>query len=129
MDFIIYFSKLIKETLPDIISMENVPQLMNFKKAPVLLDFIKSLEDLNYYVSYKIVHCPNYGIPQNRKRFVLLASKYGPINLIDPTHGAKNFMTVKDAIGGLPPLSDGEKTLVTACIKHENYLLLIKKEY
>lgn len=60
------FSKLIKDTLPDIISMENVPQLMNFKKAPVLKDFIKSLEELKYHVSYKIVYCPNYGIPQNR---------------------------------------------------------------
>jgi DNA (cytosine-5)-methyltransferase 1 len=104
------FSKLIKETSPDIISMENVPQLMNFKKAPVLKDFIKSLEDLNYYVSYQIVYCPNYGIPQNRKRFVLLASRYGPINLIDPTHGIKNYITVKDAIGNLQPLSDGEES-------------------
>lgn len=105
------FSKLIKETSPDIISMENVPQLMNFKKAPVLKDFIKSLEELGYYVSYKIVYCPNYGIPQNRKRFVLLASKYGPINLIEPTHGAKDYKTVKDAIGSLQPLSDGEESV------------------
>lgn len=102
------FSRLIKDTEPDIISMENVPQLMNFKKAPVLRDFIKSLEELKYHVSYSIVYCPAYGIPQNRKRFVLLASKLGPINLISPTHSAKEYVTVRDAIGSLPALSDGE---------------------
>jgi DNA (cytosine-5)-methyltransferase 1 len=105
------FSKLIKETNPDIISMENVPQLMNFKKAPVLKDFIKSLEDLNYQIWYDVVYCPNYGIPQNRKRFVLLASRLGPISLIGPTHNSKNYKTVRDAIGGLVPLEDGEQSL------------------
>lgn len=104
------FSRLIRDTDPDIISMENVPQLMNFKKAPVLRDFIKSLEDRNYYVSYSIVYCPDYGIPQNRKRFVLLASKLGPINLINPTHNSKNYVNVKDAIGNLIELKDGEQS-------------------
>ena len=103
------FSNLIKETKPDIISMENVPQLMNFKKAPVLNDFIKTLEDLKYHVSCQVVYCPDYGIPQNRKRFVLLASKYGPIALIEPTHSKKDFKTVKDAIGDLLPIEDGEE--------------------
>jgi DNA (cytosine-5)-methyltransferase 1 len=102
------FSRLIQETEPDIISMENVPQLMNFKKAPVLKDFIKSLEDKKYFVSYSIVHCPDYGIPQNRKRFVLLASKLGPINLLSPTHNSKTYVTVRDTIGDLPELEDGE---------------------
>jgi DNA (cytosine-5)-methyltransferase 1 len=104
------FSKLIEETEPDIISMENVPQLMNFKKAPVLKDFIKSLEKLKYHISYEVVYCPNYGIPQNRKRFVLLASKLGPIKLISPTHNSKTYKTVRDAIGGLTPLADGEQS-------------------
>jgi len=105
------FSKLIQETEPDIISMENVPQLMNFKKAPVLKDFIKSLEDMKYHVSYEIVYCPNYGIPQSRKRFVLLASRLGPINLISPTHNSKNYKTVRDTIGELGVLTDGEQSV------------------
>lgn len=104
------FSELIKKTQPDIVSMENVPQLVNFKKAPVLRDFIQVLESLNYYVSYSIVFCPTYGIPQNRKRFVLLASKFGPISLIPPTHSIKNFRTVGDVIGNLDPLNDGEQS-------------------
>jgi DNA (cytosine-5)-methyltransferase 1 len=102
------FSKLIEKTTPDIVSMENVAQLVNFKKAPVFEDFLTTLKKMKYYVTYQIVHCPEYGIPQNRKRLVLLASKLGEIKLISKTHSRGNYVTVKDTIGRQPPIKDGE---------------------
>ncbi|KEQ28283.1 modification methylase [Pedobacter antarcticus 4BY] len=102
------FSRLIKETQPEIVSMENVAQLINFKKAPVFEDFINDLKDQGYYISFEVVNCPDYGIPQNRKRLVLLASKLGEIKLIPKTHDSKNYVTVKDIIGHLPAINDGE---------------------
>lgn len=103
------FSRIIKEVQPEIVSMENVAQLINFKKAPVFEDFIKNLEKLNYHISYEVVNCPDYGIPQNRKRLILLASKLGKIKLIPKTHSKENYITVKDAIGRLSKIKDGEK--------------------
>lgn len=102
------FSRIIEETQPDVISMENVSQLINFKKAPVFKDFIDSLKQLGYFVYYEVINCPDYGIPQNRKRLVLLASKLGEIKLISKTHNKENYVTVKDAIGKLPKINDGE---------------------
>lgn len=102
------FARLIKETKPDIISMENVSQLINFKKAPVFKDFIDELAELGYFVHYEIVHCPDYGIPQNRKRLVLIASKLGEIELIPKTHDKSNYISVRDTIGDLPKINDGE---------------------
>jgi DNA (cytosine-5)-methyltransferase 1 len=102
------FARLIKETKPEIVSMENVAQLLNFKKAPVFDDFISDLKKQGYFVSYEVVNCIDYGIPQNRKRLVLLASKLGEINLIPKTHNAKNYVTVKDTIGKLAKITDGE---------------------
>ena len=102
------FARLVKEIQPDVISMENVSQLINFKKAPVFEDFLCSLKELGYFVHYEVVNCPDYGIPQNRKRLVLLASQLGEINLIPKTHSKKNYVTVKDAIGKLPKINDGE---------------------
>lgn len=102
------FQRLILESKPDIISMENVSQLINFKKAPVFDDFIKTLKNEGYFTHFEIVNCPQYGIPQNRKRLVLIASKLGNIDLIPKTHNKNNFVTVKDAIGSLPPIEDGE---------------------
>lgn len=67
-----YFRELVEKIEPDIISMENVPQLV---KKEVFNDFINGLKNMGYYVSWKIVNCADYGVPQSRSRLVLLASK------------------------------------------------------
>src|SRR5207245_8549035 len=77
------FSKLALETKPDVISMENVTQL---RKHRVYKEFIKSLKGAGYHVSENPARCILYGVPQTRKRLVVLASKLGPIELIKPTH-------------------------------------------
>ncbi len=104
------FSRLIKETKPDIVSMENVPNLLNFKKEPVFENFVKELKDDGYFVWYKVVYSPDYGIPQKRKRLVLLGSKKGKIELINPTHTKQEYITVKNAIGKLEELNSGESS-------------------
>ena len=102
------YGRLIKETLPEVVSMENVPSLLTFKKDNVFESFVEVLQEQGYHVWSKIVYAPDYGIPQVRKRLVLLASRLGPIELIKPTHKKENYLTVADAIKDLPPLSDGE---------------------
>lgn len=104
------FARLVKETNPVIVSMENVPTLLNFKEAPVFYDFVKILEEENYFVWYKIVYAPDYGIPQKRKRLVLLASKLGQIELLPPTHTPDKYVTVKEAIGNLEKIYSGESS-------------------
>jgi DNA (cytosine-5)-methyltransferase 1 len=106
------FTRLIQDVKPDIVSMENVPQLLNFQKVPVFQDFVRSLESLGYYISYKLVFAPDYGIAQKRKRLILLASRFDEIEIIPPTHTKKNYLTVMDAIGELPPLEHGESDSV-----------------
>lgn len=88
--------------------MENVAQILSFKQKPVLSDFVNLLERNQYHVDFKIVYCPDYGIPQTRKRIVLLASRLGEINLIPSTHKKKNYKTVRQTIGKLPPIEAGE---------------------
>ena len=99
------FSRIVKECLPDIVSMENVPSLVNEK---VFADFIAQLNELGYYVEWNIVFCPDYGVPQKRKRLVLLASKFGEIHLIPPLYKRNEYKTVRMAIGALPQIADGE---------------------
>lgn len=102
------FGRLVKEVHPDIVTMENVPAIASFKLKSVLADFVEVLQNEGYNVKYKVVYCPDYGIPQTRKRLVLLASHLGNIDLISPTHKKENYVTVKDAIGNLPPLEAGQ---------------------
>ena len=107
-DLLYEFGRLVKEVKPDIVTMENVPAIQKFKLKNVLQDFIEVLKKEGYVVSEKVVYCPDYGIPQTRKRFVLLASKIGEIKLISPTHTKENYVTVRDTIGNLPPIEAGE---------------------
>lgn len=103
------FSELIKEVSPDVFSMENVPALKVFDKGKVLSDFKESLLEAGYYVTEFIVNCEEYGIPQHRKRLVVLGSKYAAIDLIPPTcKTPADYKTVRDAISALPPLKAGE---------------------
>ncbi len=99
------FSRLIGETNADVVSMENVPNLSNQK---IFEDFVALLRDRKYHVSYSNVYCPDYGIPQKRRRLVLLASKLGEINLIPQTHTPEEFTTIKQVIGKLPKVDSGE---------------------
>lgn len=99
------FAKLLKGVRPEIVSMENVPQL---EGHCVFKDFIKTLEDNNYYVSWSVVNCVHYGIPQRRVRLVLLASQLGEIKIIEKTHYPKRYRTVAHAIKGLEPLQAGQ---------------------
>lgn len=118
------FGRLINELEPDIVSMENVPELTRHN---VYKDFVKTLEDKQYYVKAVNVKCEEYGIPQKRTRLVLLASRLGEIELIEKTHTENNFRTVKDAIGGLQPIKDGE-TCKTDKIHKARKLELINKK-
>lgn len=101
------FMRIISGTKPDIISMENVPKL---SKTTVFADFLNLLRTERYFLSWNIVNCANYGVPQQRKRLVLLASKKGNISLINPTHSPDKYITVRKAIGKLEPLNDGEQS-------------------
>lgn len=101
------FLRVAEETQPQIISMENVPNLSNKR---VFHEFVERLEEIGYFVKYQNVYCPDYGIPQKRRRLVLLASKFGEIDLIEKTFKPENYRTTKDAIGSLPKLKNGEKS-------------------
>lgn len=101
------FAQLIDEVKPDIVSMENVSGLADTKKYPVFANFINTLERNGYKYKYEVVDVSEYGVPQRRRRLVLLASRYGDIQLVKRTH-KDNKITVRDVISGLPPLRDGE---------------------
>lgn len=102
------FLKIVGAVEPLIVSMENVPQLEKFENGQIFQDFCDGLKLLGYNIHYEIVYCPEYGIPQKRRRLVLLASKLGDIKLIPKTHGAGNYVTVSDTISDLPPIKAGE---------------------
>ncbi|MGV1957782.1 DNA cytosine methyltransferase [Agrobacterium sp. 22-214-1] len=99
------FQRLALAVRPEIVTMENVPGLAT---QQVWKEFVAALREADYKVSWREVACEEYEIPQSRKRLVLLASLLGPIELRKPEQ--TNVVTVREAIGELPPIKAGESS-------------------
>ena len=99
------FGELVRELKPGIVTMENVSHLQNHD---VFSEFLQTLKDSGYATPFNaVVHCAYYGVPQSRKRLVVIASRFGEIAMIKPTHKQAKFRTVRKAIGRLKPIGAG----------------------
>lgn len=99
------FGRLVRESRPHVVTMENVPRIVS---TQIFKDFVGTLEDCGYEVSYKSCYGPEYGLPQHRRRLVLLGSRIGRIDVPRGTYCTENFKTVRDAIYDLNPIGPGE---------------------
>lgn len=106
------YVRFIKELNPFTFMMENVPGLAlssNFEQA------VKELKDIGYVVYYKTVNVKDYGVPQNRKRLVMIGSRLGPIDI---AKASNKKVTVRDKIGGLPHPENSSDELHKIFPKH-----------
>jgi DNA (cytosine-5)-methyltransferase 1 len=95
------FGRLIREVGPDLVTMENVPQLVDHA---IFGEFLAELD--GYSVTWSIVECAEFGVPQTRKRLVLLASRFGDDELNLQAHKPRR-KTVRETIGSLPAIEAG----------------------
>ena len=108
-DLLNNFARFITRIKPELVTMENVPELAE-RGQEVFNHFIDTLKKLNYYVDWKIVKCQEYGVPQFRRRLVLLASKLGELKVPEGwSRSEKQWKTVRKTIGKLPRLESGEE--------------------
>lgn len=99
------FSRLIDGLKPELVTMENVPGLASKR---MFSDFVHVLQRIGYHVDWRSVYCPPLGIPQHRRRLVLLASLIGPIQVPFGSLPPEKYRTVRDTIGSLPHLEAGD---------------------
>lgn len=67
--------RIVKYHQPSLIVLENVANIVSHDKGNTILTIQRNLTDLGYHVDFAILKAQDYGIPQNRKRMYLLASK------------------------------------------------------
>ncbi|WP_424448859.1 DNA cytosine methyltransferase [Microbacterium arborescens] len=99
------FARLVREVDPELVTMENVPRVGT---SAVFEEFVEALRSMGYSVDYRSVYAPSYGLPQHRRRMVLIGSRLGPIAVPSGDFEPGNYRTVRDAIGGLPAVESGE---------------------
>lgn len=102
------FGGLVEAIRPELVVLENVPELVT-RGRDVFERFLRSLDANGYKYDWKVVHCPEYGIPQYRRRLVLLASSLGLVAIPEGATAAREWKTVRKTFKGLRPLKAGEQ--------------------
>jgi DNA (cytosine-5)-methyltransferase 1 len=96
-------ARITHELQPAALMLENVPGLGGRGK-PILDALIADLEADGYLVNWSVLQVANYGVPQSRRRLVLLAGKGFSIRMPDPTHsqhgvhGLPRWRTLRDVL-------------------------------
>jgi DNA (cytosine-5)-methyltransferase 1 len=93
------FGRLVRELWPKAVLMENVPGLAGDQRFKKLL---KQLSDFGYRIEdgVRVLDAADFGVPQHRRRLVLMASRTEKLKFVGSRRGEK---TVRDAIGGMKP--------------------------
>jgi DNA (cytosine-5)-methyltransferase 1 len=103
-ELLLQFLRIAEGVKPEIVTLENVPRLAHL---PLWATFVSRLEAAGYNVSWDVLDAAQFGVPQSRRRLVLLGSRLGPISLPKPT--AAKSRTVRSVIGQLPAVPAGKK--------------------
>lgn len=104
-----HFAALVKEYRPGFVVVENVPGIARVKGRSTFVRFVKMLVDEGYSVDHEVLDAKDFGVPQSRRRLVLIASRTCVAAVPSPTHGPgrQAWRTVRDAIAEYPAIPAG----------------------
>ncbi|MFP4106365.1 MAG: DNA cytosine methyltransferase [Phycisphaerae bacterium] len=112
-----HYLRAVEDAHPYIFIMENVPPIL---KSGEYREIVSAAKSMGYEIDGKVLNSAHYGVPQQRKRAIIIGSRIGDPRFPDPTHrnpdAAPTFgetdlpawRTVWDAIGDMAPEPDGE---------------------
>jgi DNA (cytosine-5)-methyltransferase 1 len=95
-DLVLDFFRFVAGLLPKTVMMENVPGLKGDRRFSRLC---RDLKNLGYETDDAVLDAASFGVPQRRRRLILIGGRYGPVGLAS-ANGVS--ATVKEAIGALP---------------------------
>ena len=105
------FQKFIKSVRPGFVVVENVPGLYRRKDNEILRNFISFLSANQYNFAQGVVNAHHYGVPQNRMRFLLIASRVKLVSTL-PTPCERDDLNVRNFLGaenGFPRIEAGHR--------------------
>jgi DNA (cytosine-5)-methyltransferase 1 len=92
------FQRFIRHFLPGFLVIENVPGLLTRESKSILPGFVRFLEKLDYVLEDGIINAVNYGVPQNRKRYLLVGSRVSESVTLPPEE-PNATLTVRSFLG------------------------------
>lgn len=101
---ILEFLRLVQELKPKMIMLENVPGLAK-RGHHLFQQFLAGIKEEGYIPDFKVLQVADFGVPQKRKRLVMLAGKEFQIPIPQPQFAEnpvgtlKKWVSLKEAIG------------------------------
>lgn len=118
-----YYVKFLKTLKPKIFVFENVPGLESAGKGIYLKDMRRLMKKAGYETDYKILNAVDFGVPQNRKRVVLVGwNKESSLKEYPDFKKVEREYVVKDFLVNLPKIQAG-KEIRTRKFSKQNELL------
>ncbi|MGO9781737.1 MAG: DNA cytosine methyltransferase [Streptosporangiaceae bacterium] len=115
------FIRIVKEVRPRGFLLENVTGLVSMRGGRLWHNVAQELDGLGYKFHHAVLHVADYGVPQMRKRLIVLgAREETPPPHPDPTHGATSspnlslfgpnepYISCGEALADIPALGPGE---------------------
>lgn len=101
------FAKLCQHYLPDYVVMENVPEIVRGRFSNYFDKAKEVLEASGYTLNVDTLDLSQYGIPQRRRRAIVIASRTGLVKLPEPVLAFDEAITVREAISHLRVIPSG----------------------
>ena len=118
----------VRTIAPRAFVIENVPEFQKSAQFAELLELLTVDTDLcKYSVAYGVLNAADYGVPQSRRRGILVAIRDCDHELEwppPPTHGGltdRPHVTVRDAIGDLPAKTAGTEPRIESDHQHLHF--------
>ena len=104
------FARLVEALRPGVVLMENVPGIASVPGFSAFRRFTKTLTDLGYDHEHSVINARDFGVPQHRRRYALLATAKGRARLPAPPGGcdAADVNSVRRTIERFPRIEAGE---------------------
>ncbi len=104
------FSRLVLALEPAAVLMENVPGIASVPGFSSFRRLLKTLRESGYECKHDVLNACDFGVPQHRRRYVLLAARGKPVELPRPASGDPNrrSKTVRGAVERFPAIEAGE---------------------
>lgn len=99
--------------------IENVPGMATLYKGAIKDEILHRFTEMGYNIACKVLCAADYGVPQIRKRLVFLGirKELGEVSFPMPYLTPEKYVTSREAIDDLPPLTD---TLGTEVAQYQN---------
>lgn len=128
------YVEVVEKVLPKVVVLENVEGMITFQGGAIYKEILNLFDKLGYFTKGEILLASEYGVPQKRKRVIIIGVrkelKINPNSLFPEklTEKSSSQVTIKETFEDILNLKCGEDIEYNYKKEKNNYLKLLHRE-